>query len=197
MKQENITSNIESSIRNTGNLAFALDIKGNRQVLDTSFKSFEAMQDFCKAYNEEAGKDVIHPATIVKNYHHDTLWSIDEERTYEAMDAKKTPYIYGDEDNTDTHVVAFEDLADEADFLAEAADDMEEDDADAWRKYIKETFAKIAEEMTANDVLVYTCDEKMSYEICPRFPMSWDVDHGLLRNYKLVIAVNEDIEDED
>lgn len=197
MKQENIISNIENTINKSGILAFAIDIKGDRQVLDTAFESFEAMNSFCEAYNKEAGKDVIHPATIVEKQHHDTLWSIDEEHTYEAMDAKKCPYIYGDEDNTDTHVVAFEDLADEAEFLAEAADDMEEADADAWRKYIKDTFAKIDKEMTANDVLVYTCDEKISYEIYPRYPMSWDVDHGFLRSYKLVIAVSKDVEDED
>jgi hypothetical protein len=37
MKQENIISNIENLIRKTGRLAFAIDIKGDRQVLNTAF----------------------------------------------------------------------------------------------------------------------------------------------------------------
>lgn len=154
--------------------------------------SFDGIKDIAEAYNKEVGKDVLHVAIICRK-HGQSEWAVDDDYVSSAVDAAEKPWVYGGGDCSNTHVVAYEDIEAEEEFILSRADDMAEADAKTYKTKINDKFCKIREMMIQNDVLVYNGPDLDSWEIRDRYPTSWTED---TIDYMVVLLISLDFNED-
>lgn len=158
---------------------------GGQKAID-SFK-WNIFPDFDQAvedYNHIVGREVLHVG-LLRQQSGEHTWHVCEE-DYDMPDAIYSPDIYGAGDNTNVRVIACEDLRDEQDTYLAMADDMEEEDRQAWTARVNDVFGKAIDEMSDLDVLII--GEGLEWhEIAERHPISWTED---ATHYRIALVID-------
>lgn len=168
-----------------------INCKGGRTALDASkWLTFADMEKAAEDFNEFVGTDFLHVGLTLERAGQRTPEVYSSWEFYPA-DAAEDGTIYGDQDNNNIHVVPFDRIDDEQEFLAEGAEDMAAPAAAAYLANLTAEFAKIRAQISEDDVLVYDTDVIPGmWEICKRFPMWWENDTETF-SYRLVLAGGE------
>ncbi len=188
MKQTTIASAITEFFVKEN--AQAITCKGGQMAIDsTKWIDFQDFEEAAEHYNKTVNRDVLHVGLLCQR-DGDHTWKVYDEDC-SMPDALRNPEMYASSD--DVHVIAFEDLDEEkAEYMA-LADDLEEEDQQAWRERVNEVFGKAQKEMSAQQVLVLG-DSLDFFEIEKRHPAMWSED---TMNYRLALVIDSSYDDDE